>query len=375
MARKNEVDALMASINKKFGEDRAVVHRGTEITCMDAVRLNTGSLGLDVATNGGIPRGMITQFMGEESSGKTTMSLKTAGVLQDALGEDAAIAFIAVEGFDKQWANQCGCAVPFSKDELSRMNEGDRKIYSQVKEIGSFIVGQAHTGEDACQLAVEFVRSNKFQLVILDSVAALVPSAEEDKEMVEQTMGQSPRMMSKFTRLIFSAFNSNYDAGRNQTALLLINQVRDMVGVYGHPEPGAPGGRALKHAAAVNVRFKKGQALVDDKKAKDEKYVYGRHTKIKVEKSKVGPPLREAEFDFYFQPANGFAPGDVDWVQELRIWGIRAGLIQQVNNMTYEFQGKRLKGKSELESYLRDDEKVSKNLRKNILQALTTTRL
>lgn len=374
MARKPEIDAFIASINKKMGEDRISVQRGTDITCMDALRLNTGSLGLDIALNGGVPRGMITQFMGEESSGKTTMSLKTAGVLQDVLGDEASIGFIAVEGFDKKWANQCGCAVPFSKSELDRMNAGDRKIYSAVKEIGSFVVGQAHTGEDALQLALDMVRSNKFQLVILDSVAALVPSAEEEKEMVEQTMGQSPRMLSKFTRLIFSAFNSDYEDGRNGTALLLINQVRDKVGTYGHPEPDAPGGRALRHAAAVNVRFKKGQVLSSEEKGED-KYNYGRTTKIRIEKSKVGPPLREATFDFYFQPANGYAPGDVDWIAELRVWGIRSELIQKTSNVTYEFAQKKFKGKAELETFLRENPKVALKLRGDILQALTTTRL
>ena len=371
MNRKADVEALLREINAELG-GRVVVQRGSEIGWQSAERLLTGSLGLDIAMNGGLPRGMITQFMGEEASGKTTMALKCAGIVQDTFGEEAAIAFVAVEPFDKRWANQCGCAIPFTKPELKLMSADDAAVYKQVEDVGAFVVGQATTGEDALELGLTFIKSNRFQLVIIDSMAALVPAAEEEKEMAENTMGQLPRLIGKFLRKCYAAFNTaEEDGSPNQTAVLLINQVREVIGTYGHPEPQAPGGRGLRHALACNVRFKRGDLLKEGERG--SQLIYGKRTKIRIEKNKVGPPFREAEFDFYFQPYGIFQPGDIDTVQETRIWAVKAGLIAQTGNSSYEFGGKKFKGRESMESWLRDHESECDDLREQVRALLTTS--
>lgn len=366
----NAIDALIATIQKEMGE-RVVVQRGCDIEWQSASRLRTGSLGLDIALNGGLPRGMFSQFMGEEASGKTTMALKCAGIVQDTFGDDAAIAFVAVEAFDKRWANQCGCAVPFSKAELALMSDEDQAVYEQVEAVGAFVVGQATTGEDALELGLKFIRSNRFQLVIVDSMAALVPAQEEEKEMAENTMGQLPRLIGKFLRKCYSAFNTQDEGTTNQTAVLLINQVREVIGTYGHPEPQAPGGRGLRHALACNVRFKRGDLLKEGEKGSS--LIFGKRTKIRVEKNKVGPPFREAEFDFYFQPHGEFNPGDIDTIQEVRLWGVRAGLIEQTGQSTYAYGKTKFKGKDAVEAWLREHEDEAAELRESILAQLTTS--
>jgi recombination protein RecA len=329
-------------------------------------------LGLDVALNGGIPRGGLVQYMGEESSGKTTMTLKCCARIQKLYGNDAAIGWIAVEAFDKHWANTCGVSIPFSKAELMLMRKPDRERFKHVKSVGEFVLASAISGEDALQIAEEMIRSGIFQLVVVDSIAALPTTAELDKEMDEHTMTQLPRLVGKFLRKCYSAFNTKLENGsRNETAVILINQVRDVVGGYGHPEPKPPGGWALKHAAHATVRFKKGEVLKAD--SEDGKLAYGRRTKIRVEKSKIGPPLREAEFDFYFDEYGEFGPGDVDLVQELRIWGVKSGLVTQpTSSMTYQLDGRKFKGKAALETFLRKNPVVAEELRRNILRSLTT---
>jgi recombination protein RecA len=201
--------------------------------------------------------------------------------------------------------------------------------------------------------------------------------AEVEKDMDEKTMGQLPRLVGLFLKKCYSAFNSEVEGGgRNETAVLLINQVREKIGGYGHPEPEPPGGRALRHAAGATVRFTKGEILRSkaDKKAEDNDKgkPVGRRTKIKVPKSKIGPPLREAEFDFYFDHEGDFEPGDIDTYQELRRWGVHAGLIDMPNNKTYVYAGRKFQGKAAMESRLTSDPELAEKLRLEVLRTLTT---
>jgi recombination protein RecA len=367
-----DVDALIASLNKKLGGEtgRAIIQRGSQIAWLSASRLPTGSVGLDVALNGGLPRGAVTQFMGEESSGKTTMALKVCAFVQSLFGDEASIGWVAVEGFDKHWANTVGVSIPFSKAELMMMRTKDREKRKTVKEVGRFVVASAISGEDALQIAEEMIRSGLFQIVVVDSIAALPTIAELDKPMDEHTMTQLPRLVGKFLKKCYSAFNTKLESGeRNQTAVLLINQVREKIGGYGHPEPDPPGGRALRHAAHATVRFKKGEVY---RLAGEDKKAYGRRTKIKVEKSKIGPPLREAEFDFYFDEFGAFGPGDIDVFQELRIWGAHAGLIERPTNTMWVFNDRKFKGKDALDAYLSLNTDVAEELRRNIMRTLTS---
>lgn len=369
--RASRITALLSSINKEFGEGRIVLQQGIDISYLQAERLSTGSLGLDIALNGGVPKGMITQFIGEESAGKTTMAAKVAAEIQQRKGEDAAIAWIAVEGFDKKWINMCGCRIAFQPSELRMMPKAEQEQFDWIETIGTFVVAQATTGEDALETALKFIRSNMFDLVVVDSIAALVPASEEEREMAENTMGKLPQLVGKFLRKCGSALSTPADEGTaNQTAILLINQVRDVIGSYGHPEPQPPGGRALRHWSVATVRFKRGEIL----KAEDEedKQAYAKRTKVRVEKSKIGPPYREAEFEFYFRSHNGFKAGDVNLYQETRIWATRAGVIQQLNNRTWEIEKHKIVGKDNVDQWLRDHPDICARLRKQTLHALTS---
>lgn len=370
--KNSKVDLLIADLNKRLGGEngRAIIQKGSEITWLSASRLPTGSLGLDIALNGGVPKGAVTQFMGEESSGKTTMALKVCANIQALYGHQASIAWIAVEGFDKHWANTVGVSIPFTKAELMMMRLKDREARKTIKEIGRFVVASAISGEDALQIAEEMIRSGLFQIVVVDSIAALPTLAELDKDMDEHTMTQLPRLVGKFLKKCYSAFNTRLEGGqRNETAVLLINQVREKIGGYGHPEPDPPGGRALRHAAHATVRFRKGEVYRTQGEGKQP---YARRTKIKVEKSKIGPPLKEAEFDFYFDDFGPFGPGDIDTVQELRVWGCHAGLIERPSNTSYVYHGKKFKGKAALDAFLSTNSDVAEELRRGILKLLTT---
>jgi recombination protein RecA len=371
--KRDRIDVLIKSLNKRLGgeQGRAIIQRGSEIAWLSASRLPTGSLGLDIALNGGLPRGAVVQMMGEESSGKTTMALKCCSNMQSLFGDEVSIAWIAVEGFDKEWANRCGVRIPFSKAELLLMRKKDRERWRDVKQVGEFVVSSAISGEDALEMAEAYIKSGLFHAVIVDSIAALPTIAELDKPMDEHTMTQLPRLVGKFLKKCYSAFNTRLEDGtRNKTAVILINQVREKIGGYGHPEPDPPGGRALRHAAHATVRFKKGEIYrIEDG---GEKRAYGRRTKIKVEKSKIGPPHREAEFDFYFDDFGSFGPGDIDVFQELRIWGVRAGLIETPSNTVYVFNGKKFKGKAAMDAHFATNLDVSEELRRTILRTLTS---
>jgi recombination protein RecA len=376
---RSEVDALLSSLNKKFGGEkgRATIRTGAEIQWEQATRISTGSVGLDVALNGGLPKGMVVQYFGDESSGKSTLALKACVSVQQLYGPEACIGWIAVEPFDKQWANLVGVHIPFTKGELKLMRPQDQQRYANVRETGRFVVASAISGEDALQIAYEMIASGVFHLVVLDSIAALQPMAEVEKEMDEKTMGQLPRLVGQFLKKCYSAFNSELASGqRNETAVILINQVREKIGGYGHPEPEPPGGRALRHACGATVRFKKGEVLRAKKEAGDEESskgrAYGRRTKLRVEKSKIGPPYREAEFDFYFDDEGRFGPGDIDVAQELRRWGIHAGLILQPTNTKYVLGKRAFTGKGSIEKHLAENPDAAEELRRGILKTLTT---
>jgi recombination protein RecA len=232
------------------------------------------------------------------------------------------------------------------------------------------MVASAISGEDNLQIAADMIASGLFHLVIVDSIAALQPMAEVEKEMDEKTMGQLPRLVGQFLKKCYSSFNTELEGGKpNETAVILINQVREKIGGYGHPEPEAPGGRALRHAAAATVRFKKSEVY---KAEGGDKEAYGRRIKTKVDKSKIGPPLREAEFDFYFSDYKGFRAGEIDAVQELRRWGVHAGIIDMPSNMMYLFAGKKHKGKAALDAFLAKNPSLAGELRRDILRVLTS---
>ncbi len=318
--RKKALEAAMAQIEKQFGKG-SVMKLG-EVSAMNVEAIPTGSLSLDIALGiGGVPRGRVVEIFGPESSGKTTVALHVIAEAQKMGGEAA---FIDAEhALDPVYAKKLGV------------------------NIDNLIVSQPDTGEQALEICEALVRSGAVDVVVVDSVAALVPKAEIDGEMGDAFVGLQARLMSQALRKLTGVIN------KSKTTVIFINQLREKVGImFGNPET-TPGGRALKFYSSVRLDVRKVETL----KRADQ--VIGNRTKVKVVKNKVAPPFREAEFDIMY--GEGIS-------KEGNILDIASNLdIINKSGAWFSYEGQRLaQGRDNAKQYLKDNPKLMEEIEKKV---------
>lgn len=330
--KKKALEAAMSQIEKQFGKG-SVMKLG-EFKAMEVEAIPTGALSLDMALGiGGVPRGRIIEVFGPESSGKTTLALHIVAEAQKMGGEAA---FIDAEhALDPVYAKKLGV------------------------DIDNLIVSQPDTGEQALEITESLVRSGALDVIVVDSVAALVPKAEIDGDMGDSHMGLQARLMSQALRKLAGAIN------KSKTVLIFINQLREKIGVmFGNPET-TTGGRALKFYASVRLDIRKIENIKQDGEVK------GNRVRVKVIKNKVAPPFREAEFDVVYGEGISKAGNILDMA-------VNMDIIEKSGSW-FSYNGERIgQGRENVKKMLQEnpkmleevEEKVRANFKKGFEESL-----
>ena len=318
--KKKALEAAMSQIEKQFGKG-SVMKLG-EFKAMEIEAIPTGALSLDIALGiGGVPRGRIIEIFGPESSGKTTLALHIIAEAQKQGGEAA---FIDAEhALDPVYSRKLGV------------------------DIDNLIVSQPDTGEQALEITESLVRSGALDVIVVDSVAALVPKAEIDGDMGDSHMGLQARLMSQALRKLAGAIN------KSKTVLIFINQLREKIGVmFGNPET-TTGGRALKFYASVRLDIRKIENIKQDGE------IIGNRARVKVIKNKVAPPFREAEFDIIYGKGISKEGNILDMAVNLD--------IIEKSGSWFSYNGEKIgQGRENAKKYLKDNPETMQEIEKKI---------
>ncbi|HDI45932.1 MAG TPA: recombinase RecA [Candidatus Omnitrophica bacterium] len=318
------LEVALTQIEKEFG--KGSIMRLGQTTRLDVPAISTGALTLDIALGiGGVPRGRVVEIFGPESSGKTTLALSIVAQAQKAGG---IAAFIDAEhALDPGYARKLGVNL----DDL--------------------LISQPDTGEQALEIAEHLVRSNAVDVIIIDSVAALVPRAEIEGDMGDQFVGLQARLMSQAMRKLTAAIS------KSKTCAIFINQIREKIGVmFGNPET-TPGGRALKFYSSVRIDLRKiGNITSGDK-------IIGSRVRAKVVKNKVAPPFKQAEFDILYDEGISYEGAILDL-------GINLGIISKSGAWISYGDIKLGQGKDNARQYLKSNPQLCKEIEKKIREKM-----
>jgi recombination protein RecA len=316
MDRQKALEAALAQIDRAFGKGSAMRLGSREKMEIDTT--STGSLGLDIALGvGGLPRGRVVEIYGPESSGKTTLALHAIAEAQKTGGSAA---FVDAEhALDPAYAKKLGVNI----DEL--------------------IVSQPDTGEQALEIVDTLVRSNAIDVLVVDSVAALVPRAEIEGEMGDSHVGLQARLMSQALRKLTGSIS------RSRCTVIFINQVRMKIGVmYGNPET-TTGGNALKFYASVRLDIRRTGQI------KDRDDIVGNATRVKVVKNKVAPPFKQVEFDIMYGEG-------ISKVGEILDLGVKAGIVEK-SGAWFSYDSVRIgQGRENAKVYLKENPDVAQRI-------------
>jgi recombination protein RecA len=311
--RSKAIDIAVGQIEKQFGKG-SIMRLGQRNAITPIASISTGSISIDYALGiGGVPRGRVVEIFGPESSGKTTLALQ---VIAEAQKSGGMAAFVDAEhALDAQYAQKLGV------------------------DLENLLVSQPDNGEQALEIVEVLIRSNSVDVVVVDSVAALVPKAEIEGEMGEAQMGLQARLMSQALRKLTGVVS------KSNTTLIFINQLREKIGVmFGNPET-TTGGRALKFYASVRIDIRRIASI------KDGDQVIGGRTRVKVVKNKVAPPFREAEFDVMYGEGISREGDLLDLAVEKR--------IVEKSGAWFAYSGERLgQGRENVKQFLRDNPQI-----------------
>jgi len=326
--KEKALELACEQIEKRFG--KGAIMKLREVASRPEVKaIPSGSLALDIALGvGGIPRGRITEIFGPEGSGKTTLGQH---IIAEAQKKGGIAAYIDVEhALDPTYAAHCG----INLDDL--------------------LISQPDTGEEALEITEALVRSGAVDVIIIDSVAALVPRAEIEGEMGDAHVGLQARLMSQALRKLAAAI------GRSGTAVVFINQLREKVGIiFGNPEV-TPGGRALKFYSSVRTDLRRIETI------KQENIAIGTRVRAKVVKNKVAPPFRSAEFDIMFDSGISREGNIVDL-------GVGLGLIKKAGAF-FSYGDIRLgQGRESAKNYLKENPELAQEIEKQVRASAVTT--
>jgi recombination protein RecA len=323
--RARALDQTLGQIEKQFGKG-SIVRLGSKDTIVPVAVISTGSIALDAALGaGGFPRGRVSEIFGPESSGKTTIALQ---VVAEAQKRGGMAAFIDVEhALDPVYARKLGV------------------------DVDNLLVSQPDYGEQALEITAALIASGSIDVLVVDSVAALVPKAELDGEMGDSHVGLQARLMSQALRKLTGVVS------KSKTCLIFINQIREKIGVmFGNPET-TTGGRALKFYSSVRVDIRRIAAI------KDGDAVVGNRTKVKVVKNKLAAPFREAEFDIVYGEG-------ISREGDLIDLGVAQSVIEK-SGAWFSYKGERIgQGRENARQFLKDNADIRQNIESELRRAL-----